>query len=68
MVIKLVKIQKGIYSEFQCPSTEDIGALKLPNKSHKPSKMSIFDPFISIYRPHKFDGGFMGHDWAWLLN
>ena len=25
-------------------------------------------PIISIYRPHKFDGGFMGHDWAWLLN
>ena len=33
------------------------------------SKMSIFDLFIAlIYRPHKFDGGFMGHDWAWLLN
>jgi hypothetical protein len=35
----------------------------------KSSKMSIFDLFIAlIYRPHKFDGGFMGHVWAWLLN
>jgi hypothetical protein len=40
-----------------------------PGASQKSSKMSIFDLFkMSIYRPHKFNGGFMGHDWAWLLN